>query len=144
MAAPAAGFKPQDNAKVAANAAMLETLAVYRNDPKNAEELAGIPADAAEEVLYSDIILKVNRFGMRQSRCVVVTSFALLNFKPKQFKSWQRRVPITMMEELWRVDGTCELSTCLPGAVQRSLCCPPCPHAPCLLSAARAMHFFSS
>lgn len=107
--AGASEFIARDYLKVATNADLVKTLAAFRVDPRNAEALAGFPPTQEERVLFADNMIKVNRYGSRQQRTLVITSIAILNFKPKNFKEFQRRIPIAYIEELWTVTGTNEL-----------------------------------
>jgi len=86
-----------------------KTLNSFRADPKNASALAGFPADAEEQVLFADNLIKVNRYGSRQQRTLIITTIAVLNFKPKVFTEFKRRIPIAFVEELWLVTGTHDL-----------------------------------
>lgn len=113
MAAPAAttagaggAFTPRDYIAASADAALAKTLRDFRADPKNAEALAGYPATSEERVLFADTIIKINRYGSRQPRTLIITSIAVLNFKPKKYGAFQRRVPIAFVEALWLVRGT--------------------------------------
>jgi len=129
--AGAGAFSPRDYIAAAADALLLKTLRDFRADPKNAEALAGYPATAEERVLFADTIIKINRYGSRQPRTLVVTSIAVLNFKPKKYGVFQRRVPIAFVEALWLVRGTNDVGAAARGvrraarAVRRRLALAP-------------------
>ena len=109
MSASSASYTPVDRVGALGNPALLKTLHAFRADPKNASALAGFGADGEESVLFGDTLVKVNRYGIRQQRCLVITSIAVINFKPKNFGSWKRRIPIAFIEELWLVAGTFDI-----------------------------------
>ena len=43
-----------------------------------------------EKVYYSDVITKINHYGLSQERSIILTDFALYNMKKKELK---RRIP---------------------------------------------------
>jgi hypothetical protein len=107
MAAPA--FAPKDYIAAGADATLAKTLRDCRADPANAPSLAGFPPGETEAILFADNVTKINRYGTRQMRTVVITSLAVFNFKPKAYKSFQRRVAVSYMDALWLIRGTNEL-----------------------------------
>jgi len=105
----ALAFAPKDYIAAASDATLAKTLRDCRADPANAASLAGFPAAGTEAILFADNITKINRYGTRQMRTIVITSLAVFNFKPKAYKSFQRRVAIGYMDALWLIRGTNEL-----------------------------------
>lgn len=105
--ASAAGGEPSFSAKdyiaAASNSSLKATLQKCRSDPKNEKD--GYSEDE-EVVLFADNLIKINRYGKRQTRALVITSIAVLNCKPKSFGDFKRRIPICMIEEIWAVRGT--------------------------------------
>lgn len=49
---------------------------------------------APEKVQFSDLVIKINRKGKEQTRCVLVTDHALYNLKATNFGKCQRRIPL--------------------------------------------------
>ena len=97
-------FAKIDRLGAASNPALVKVLRDFRADPSNAPALAGFPADEEELVLFADNLIKVNRYGMKQQRSLVITSIAVLNFKPKIYNEFKRRIPIAFIDELWLVE----------------------------------------
>lgn len=52
------------------------------------------PSRVQEDVVFSSTLTKVNRWGSKQRRDIVVTTLAVYNFKPGSYGSWQRRIPL--------------------------------------------------
>jgi len=104
----------KDYVHAATDGDLSRMLTAFRADPKNSAALAGFPADGVERILFADNLVKINRYGSRQQRTLVITSIAVLNFKPKKYKEFQRRIPIAYIDELWTIDGTQELGTSWP------------------------------
>ena len=51
--------------------------------------------DSAEQVVFSCVVLKFNRWGMKQERCLLLTNMALYNLKKD---SIQRKIGINLMK----------------------------------------------
>lgn len=70
---------------------------------------SGAPADAQpERVVLSDLVVKTNRKGKRQTRALVITDQAVYNFKHKSYSSFKRRIPITSLAQVYRNDSSNE------------------------------------
>lgn len=67
---------------------------------KTAEAVGSI----AESVVYSGAVMKVNRKGSHQQRFLVVTDHALYNFKTRKLKSYQRRIELMKIAQIYRLD----------------------------------------
>jgi hypothetical protein len=98
-----------DHLHIAQESAALATFQAFRAAPQNAPALSGIDAAAAEEVIYSDSLVKINRLGMRQQRTLVITTIAIYNFKPKSYAAFQRRIKLFNLERVVLISGTNEL-----------------------------------
>lgn len=96
-------FSKIDHIGAASNPTLLKLLKDFRANPANAKALAGFPDDEEELILYAGDLIKVNRYGMKQQRSLIITSIAVLNFKPKSYGEFKRRIPIAFIEELWLV-----------------------------------------
>lgn len=60
-------------------------------DAKVAKLLASLTKQGpAEKVTFSDMVVKINRKGKEQTRCVLVTDKALYNLKANNFSKCQR------------------------------------------------------
>jgi hypothetical protein len=106
-------FAVVDMIGASADATLTATLAAAA---ANAYAAGEAPSDSAgESVLFADTLIKVNRMGMRQQRSIVVTTLALYNFKPKAYRSWQRRISVADLDRVVVLSGTSELSelTCI-------------------------------
>jgi hypothetical protein len=101
-----------DYLRAGADATLLHTLSAWRADAANAQELAGADPKAPESIIFADNIVKINRVGSRQQRTIIVTSLAVFNFKPKSYKSWQRRIGLFYLDKLICISGSNELGEC--------------------------------
>lgn len=52
------------------------------------------PLRVHEDVVFSSTLTKLNRWGSKQLRDIVVTTLAVYNFKPGSYGKWQRRIPL--------------------------------------------------
>jgi phosphatidylinositol-3,4,5-trisphosphate 3-phosphatase and dual-specificity protein phosphatase PTEN len=72
--------------------------AASKSDAKAAgEAIDGVGAEAAEKVIYSDSVIKVNRKGKAQSRVLLMTDRAVYNFENGKYKKPKRRILIAKM-----------------------------------------------
>jgi hypothetical protein len=114
-------FAVVDTIGAAADATLAATLAAAA---ATARSTGDAPADvAAESVLFADNLIKVNRMGMRQQRSIIVTTLALYNFKPKAYKTWQRRISVADLDRVVVLSGSNELSEWQPTWGGVSACC---------------------
>lgn len=63
-------------------------------DAKVAKLLASLNKQGPEKVTFSDMVVKINRKGKEQTRCVLVTDKALYNLKANNFGKCQRRIAL--------------------------------------------------
>ena len=117
MSAGAGSTPTRDYIGASTDATLQKTLDDFRKDPKNVEALAGFPSSEEEKILFADNMIKINRYGSRQQRSLIITSIAVLNFKPKKYKEFQRRIPIAYIEELWTIAGSNDLGKLSPGCI---------------------------
>ena len=100
-----------DRLGAAADAAFRRAETAHRADPRNAGEYGGLDAAAAaaESVLLSDYIVKVNRRRARQPRVIVLTNLAVYNFKRGSLARFRRRIALQDLGSLVHVAGCAEL-----------------------------------
>eukprot|EP01006_Ploeotia_vitrea_P055740 TRINITY_DN68028_c0_g2_i1.p1 TRINITY_DN68028_c0_g2~~TRINITY_DN68028_c0_g2_i1.p1 ORF type:complete len:1024 (-),score=607.08 TRINITY_DN68028_c0_g2_i1:43-3114(-) len=78
-----------DHLRIANNKTLLQFL---EKQNKQHKEL--------ETVVFSDVVLKVNKRGKEQERDLVITNIAIYNFLPGKYKQCQRSIPITKLRQL--------------------------------------------
>ncbi len=64
---------------------------------------------AVESVLFSDTVYKINRKEKPQQRDLVVTTFNIYNFEPKQYSKFKRSFSLSKLSGLVLQKGSNEM-----------------------------------
>jgi hypothetical protein len=61
---------------------------------------------SAEKVIFSDIVLKENTKGTKQSRCLIITNAAAYSMKPGKYSGYQKRIDLGTLDGIYLTEGS--------------------------------------
>ena len=60
----------------------------------------GANAPQLEQIVFSDLVTKINRREKEQTRAILITTKAVYNLMPHNYSKCKRRIPITLLSSI--------------------------------------------